>query len=245
MYSWDNTLFDTLVVPNGVDKDLLVDNIILELSELELLYSDPEFLKFAMGAWSNKELEKWQELYSTTQLDYDPIENYNRTETSTDTETRNLTGTNNQTRNLTGTDKEIRNLSVTNNSTVGVDGEVNNSGSDVVAEKVAGFNSIEPTESKSNTTTYGSKSESDSTTTTEQDGTDTGTVDNERSDAGTVNNNMTDTGTVTNGRSSNVKGNIGVTTSQQMIQQEREVLEFNIYDYIINSFKLRFCVLVW
>lgn len=40
-------------------------------------------------------------------------------------------------------------------------------------------------------------------------------------------------------------GNIGVTTTQQMIDEERRVVKFNIYDYIIDSFKKRFCILVY
>lgn len=40
-------------------------------------------------------------------------------------------------------------------------------------------------------------------------------------------------------------GNIGVTTTQQMIKEEREVDQFNIYDYIVRSFKRRFCLLVY
>lgn len=40
-------------------------------------------------------------------------------------------------------------------------------------------------------------------------------------------------------------GNIGVTTTQQMIEEERGIVKFNIYDYIIDSFKKRFCILVY
>lgn len=40
-------------------------------------------------------------------------------------------------------------------------------------------------------------------------------------------------------------GNIGVTTTQQMIEEERRVSEFNISDYIIESFKRRFCLLIY
>lgn len=40
-------------------------------------------------------------------------------------------------------------------------------------------------------------------------------------------------------------GNIGVTTTQQMINEQREVVKFNISDYIIDSFKRRFCLLIY
>lgn len=40
-------------------------------------------------------------------------------------------------------------------------------------------------------------------------------------------------------------GNIGVTTTQQMIEEERRVSEFNIINHIIESFKQRFCLLLY
>lgn len=41
------------------------------------------------------------------------------------------------------------------------------------------------------------------------------------------------------------KGNIGVTTTQQMIKEQREVVLFNIVDTIVNDFKRRFCLLIY
>lgn len=46
-------------------------------------------------------------------------------------------------------------------------------------------------------------------------------------------------------RSGRAHGNIGVTTSQQMIQSEREVAIFNIYDIIAESFVENFCLMVY
>lgn len=44
---------------------------------------------------------------------------------------------------------------------------------------------------------------------------------------------------------SRVHGNIGVTTTQQMIEQERRSAEFCMTEYIINDFISRFCVGVY
>lgn len=46
-------------------------------------------------------------------------------------------------------------------------------------------------------------------------------------------------------RSGRAHGNIGVTTSQQMIQSERQVAMFNIYDIIADSFVENFCLMVY
>lgn len=40
-------------------------------------------------------------------------------------------------------------------------------------------------------------------------------------------------------------GNIGVTTTQQMLKEEREAATFNIYSYIIDAFKQRFCIMIY
>ena len=40
-------------------------------------------------------------------------------------------------------------------------------------------------------------------------------------------------------------GNIGVTTTQQMIQEERDIADFDLYKIIIEEFKNRFCIMVY
>lgn len=40
-------------------------------------------------------------------------------------------------------------------------------------------------------------------------------------------------------------GNIGITTTQQMLREEYEIAQYNIYDLIVKSFKNRFCLLVY
>ena len=40
-------------------------------------------------------------------------------------------------------------------------------------------------------------------------------------------------------------GNIGVTASQDLIKKEREIADFSIIEYITQSFKERFCLLVY
>lgn len=40
-------------------------------------------------------------------------------------------------------------------------------------------------------------------------------------------------------------GNIGVTTTQAMLKEQRDIVQFNLYDYICQQFKRDFCVMVW
>ena len=46
-------------------------------------------------------------------------------------------------------------------------------------------------------------------------------------------------------RTARMWGNIGVTTTQQMIGEQRSVVKFNMMDYIIESFIKRFCLMVY
>lgn len=41
------------------------------------------------------------------------------------------------------------------------------------------------------------------------------------------------------------QGNIGVTSTQELIERERAVADFSIYDVIVQDFKERFCVIVY
>lgn len=165
LYHLDSTVLDDLAVPEGVNHQTVVENLLMECAELEVLFPDAEFMKEAVRRWSAMCLPVWQHLYDTTQYDYNPI--WNKDGTYRELETRDLAG---QTIN-----------------------------------DVKGYNSS-------------SWSDSD-----KQDSTDTGTILRERTE----------------------QGNIGVTTTQQMIREEREIADFNIIRVIIDDFKERFCLLVY
>ena len=79
----------------------------------------------------------------------------------------------------------------------------------------------------------------------EKTGTDTitssGNEDNTIKDNETVNEVQNDNNIYTERRT----GNIGVTTTQKMILEERQIAEFSIINYITLSFKERFCLLVY
>ena len=92
LYNWDNTLFDLLTLPEGMDKNTLVDNLLVELSELEVLYPNPVVMKNLIGVWSDKQLDIWNRLYQTTQYEYNPIENYDRYESGSNESTAGQTG---------------------------------------------------------------------------------------------------------------------------------------------------------
>ena len=67
----------------------------------------------------------------------------------------------------------------------------------------------------------------------------TGTITD--TDTGTIKHDTSDSGTIT----TTEQGNIGVTSTQSLILEQREVVKINIMDIIIKDFKNRFCLLIY
>lgn len=74
---------------------------------------------------------------------------------------------------------------------------------------------------------------------TDGDTTENGSITN------TEKENVNDGRTVKHTKTGRAHGNIGVTTSQQMIQSERDLVVFNLYDVIAESFIENFCLMVY
>lgn len=170
LYNWDSTILDGLRVPDGVDRPTLINNLLRECAELEVLYPQPDAMKFFVEEWSKERFPVWERLEATLHYDYNPISNYDRREEWTDESSGSSEGT-------------------SENKTAGY----NSAGADVP-------------ESKSSASSSASGK---------------------------------------NKRTGRAYGNIGVTTTQQMIEEERRISEFDIDHIIINEFKKTFCLLIY
>ena len=76
---YEQTLFDLLELPEGISKDDLVDNILLQGGEFEVLYSDPVFMRDAVGLWGRKCYNTFLKWITVQNIEYAPLENYDRT----------------------------------------------------------------------------------------------------------------------------------------------------------------------
>lgn len=74
---------------------------------------------------------------------------------------------------------------------------------------------------------------------TDGDTTENGSITNSEKE------NVNDGRTRKNTKTGRAHGNIGVTTSQQMIQSERDLVVFNLYDVIAESFIENFCLMIY
>lgn len=210
-----------LVVPDGVDIELVKDNLLAETAELEVIYPDAIFMQAMIGRWSAKELPVWDKLYKTTLLEYNPIENYDRTENWTEDE--------NTSKNLdseaTGSSDTTTGGNSTRDNTINTNNTTNKS--------VSAYNETDftPTE----------KIAVDADTTEHETNSNEGNI-NVRSKDGLVSD---ETGRRALDRTGTIHGNTGFYTKQKMIEQERQIAEYNIIDIIIDSFKNRFCLQVY
>ena len=321
LYKADSGLFSEMVYPSGFtddEKQTTVGNILADCAELECLYPDPDTMKTMIGFWSKLNLSVWERIFTASQLEYNPIENYNRTELETIADDRTDTHSGDDVNKLTGTDTRL------------LDNTQTHSGSDThtTSETHSGTDTHTISETHSGTDTH--------TTSETHTGTDTHTTSETHSGTDTTTNSITaydantqyvhdssallhghgisgsdalahgesisgsdalayghsisgsdalahgesisgsdalahghkivddgsdsitygKTETLSHGetivhdgditRNSHISGNIGVTTSQQMLEQEIEIsAKLNVIKMIVDSFRERFCLLVY
>lgn len=85
LYNYDSTLFEGLQLPEYFDKDTLVNTILLAGGEFGCIYPGVAFMKQAILLWSAKNQRYFERLAKLMQIDYEPLENYNRKEDWRDT----------------------------------------------------------------------------------------------------------------------------------------------------------------
>lgn len=86
LYNYDSTIFDKLTLPEGYSKETFINSLLLEHGEKLALYTDPDFMKSAIGIWSNKWALELSRIYEGLTAEYNPIYNYDRFEQIEDSE---------------------------------------------------------------------------------------------------------------------------------------------------------------
>lgn len=235
LYQFDTTLFSGLdaylptaaKLPTGypdlyysaaaIDTEALHNMILWDCAELEIAVTDPTILKGLITSWAKTQSNIWQNLYNTLFLKYNPL--WNKDGTISETESNNVNKADTARTTQTTSGQNDSNTTETPNSTR------------TITHKVTGYN----TDSFSN-----ESQDSDS-----MSGTNTSAT------AGTTQESTTGEGTSSGTESAAreykriEQGNIGVTTAQQMIEAERQLVQFDIYKYISDGFRTRFCLLVY
>ena len=68
LYNYDNTIFDTFSLPDGVKLLYVMDGIFREAGELNTAFPDVTVFKQMISVWSARKLPVWERLYKTTTL---------------------------------------------------------------------------------------------------------------------------------------------------------------------------------
>lgn len=204
LLDWDDTLFDGMVLPEGLDDEdgvvrkMIVDDIILRHGDTPLFIPEPTVMKYYITSWSTRMLPVFTRMYDACMAEYDPIENYNRIEDRSET-----------------TKDTMGNTRTLNTSTA-----------------TTGTNTTEDSVSAENVTTYSPDTRSVQTPNLTE--ADSGTI----GDSGNYNGSLT--------IKSTIHGNIGVTTSQQMLESELTLVpKLDIIRIISDSWAAEFCLAVY
>lgn len=189
LVKYDDSLFDKLRLPEGVDKTAFANTLLLDYGMLGVIYPDFYFMRdCVIPAWCDKWQESLRQAWNALNADYNPIENYDRQEHWTDSPdiTRSETGNNEST--MTGN-------------------EMSNAYGDVSAYNSNDYQAQDRTRSDSSNASNGKNNYSSSNR---------------------------ETGTTTHdGR---MHGNIGVTTTQNMIESELKLRKQSFYGYAATLF---------
>lgn len=191
----NQSVFDELELPSSVDKETLIDTIMLDVGDYEPLWYDPFFFRNMVGIWSRKWFRTFEKWGNALAIEYEPLENYDRQEEW----------------------EEVANDTSKMNGVINGESTINNNSNS--KNNVSAYNSVDYSPSDE-TVSNGSQSD----------------VNNSTSDSTTVN-------TSSNKRSGRAHGNIGVTTSQQMLQAELDVSSWNLYQHITDIFAKEFLLM--
>lgn len=219
LYHFDESLFDNMGFPDGADKQNFIDSLILSYGDCEPLYPDWDFMKnTAIPAWSRKWKNSIEKVYDLLEkLEYNPVENYDRQENWTDSP--NIT----RETQLSGTDS--------NKQTAGQGSTTKQTGTDTNEQKVSAFNSTGYDPSEQGIMTYGNQTQ---VTTS---GANTNEFSYGRKDVNTEKGSTEHSG--------RIHGNIGVTTTQQMMESEMSLRKQSFIDYCTGLFANDLLLLVY
>lgn len=78
-------LFSEMKLPDGIDRDRLINTILLRGGEFEVQFDDADLVKAQIGIVSENWFDTFKRWYEALSVEYAPLENYDRIENWTDT----------------------------------------------------------------------------------------------------------------------------------------------------------------
>lgn len=181
----DKELFNGAVMPEGIDRQELVNLIMIECGDLYPYYQQPSYLQMQINNFFKRKKFNFDKMIAALNAEYDPLENYDKKEDWSDRFNEHVEGA--------------------------AHDETHNDSTGSSTSKISAMDSEElVTDTGGDSHNEGN---SNATTTNEAD----------------RNNDTTHTG--------RVHGNIGVTTSMQLIKEELELRKYDIMEQIVRAFE--------
>ena len=220
LYQYDNTIWDGIAVelPEGFDADTMQSVLMERVGLCTPIYTDPDTFKNITTLWFRSHKWNLAHLLYLAQAEYDPLQNYDRTEIRSST--RNKVNT----ANTTVTEQNNTESDTETTETPGVVSTKEDTVSPFDSETYKPDTKQTITNDGSNKNQSTNTSDSNGTSTTDAEGTEIeGYEDLFRS-----------------------YGDIGVDTTMDMFRKEVALVKmFNLYDTVAEMFRADMCLRVW
>lgn len=112
----DEKLFENLVLPDGIDKSILIKAILLNSGEFEPLFANPDAMSLAIGYWGQKWYDVFKKWKETLSFKYNPFYNYDLHSESEDDRNIDSTTTTNSDTVTDNTNKRENKVSAYNSN---------------------------------------------------------------------------------------------------------------------------------
>lgn len=232
LMQFESTILDGIenYIPSEMDAEILKSEIFLKCGMMVPLYTDWNMMHTAILHFFMTHAWNINRLWAVTKQEYNPIENYDRKEDSTRNITRkNLRNIKNDRKSgYTQTDETDGHVS----RETGYTEDVTASGTSAKENLVSAYNATEyQADTKENLTTSNTqKTTNNANESSDNTGNYTSEYNATDSDTGSVNDSGTDDDVYT----SRTHGNIGVTTTQQMLEAEINLMRnYNVYEKVV------------
>lgn len=224
LVNYNSRILDALnsAMPTAEIAMQVKTGLLAEAAELEVIYPDAHTFRQIFDQWVVQRTPIWDKLYNSTQLQYDPLHNYDRTETE------------HITHDSTEDANSSSELSTTHKMAADTRSTTDNTGTEATSAGRYGYN---------NQASASPEATGNRNTTDHYSGTTLNGQDDSGSQTGSANGHIAKAGQEL--RSVRAYGNIGVTTSDELIAQYRVTQQFDFVQFVIDDVIGRFCLLVY
>lgn len=83
----NDDLFEDMILPDHLDKEVVLNSILIECGELPVMWADYPFLKNQIRVWFKRKKPIFDEMVELMEAEFNPLHNYDRYEEYEDSET--------------------------------------------------------------------------------------------------------------------------------------------------------------